>query len=242
MTRKIPPLSPLGAALLAELQSLPPPPAYAGPRPETAIERAPWRCWRGSGRMPVRWRPLAKTDALRWFEQAERWPARQALPGRGRAALAVLRALLFRFLSWKTGRLDPSYEAIAHAAGYCRSAVAVALTQLRDLGILAWERRCRATTGQDGRFALEQESNAYVINAPAEWSGIEPAPGQPPLDRIDLGLAPPPAGGGHDMAVAAIKERAGMAAILEALESDPDDPLAATLARLGRAIHRPPDG
>jgi hypothetical protein len=56
----------------------------------------------------------------------------------------VLHALIFDFLNHRTGRLDPSYEAIARQAGVCVRAVATALKRLRELGILHWVRRCGA--------------------------------------------------------------------------------------------------
>jgi hypothetical protein len=61
----------------------------------------------------------------------------------------VLHALIFDFLNHRTGRLDPSYEAIARKAGVCVRAVATALARLRERpGVLdgdaTGERRRRA--------------------------------------------------------------------------------------------------
>jgi len=39
---------------------------------------------------------------------------------------------------FRTGRLDPSYAAIAAKAGVCTRTVATALKRLRELGILNW--------------------------------------------------------------------------------------------------------
>jgi CRP-like cAMP-binding protein len=80
-------------------------------------------------------------------------------PGRhggiiGRTALAALYALLFDFLNHRTGRLDPSLDAIATKAGCCRRAVVDALARLRDLGLLARRRRCEETRDAEGRFRL----------------------------------------------------------------------------------------
>jgi hypothetical protein len=79
----------------------------------------------------------------------------------GHAALQVLHSLIFDFLNHRTGRLDPSYEAIARKAGVCVRTVATA-KRLRELGILNWVRRC-AESWRDGRFVLEQETNAYAV-------------------------------------------------------------------------------
>jgi DNA-binding transcriptional regulator YhcF (GntR family) len=74
----------------------------------------------------------------------------------------VLHALVFDFLNHRTGRLDPSYAAIAAKAGVCVRTVASALQRLKALGILNWMRRC-AESWRDGRFVLEQETNAYAV-------------------------------------------------------------------------------
>jgi hypothetical protein len=62
----------------------------------------------------------------------------------GHTALQVLHSLIFDFLNHRTGRLDPSYAAIAHKADVCVRTVAAALKRLRELGILNWVRRCTA--------------------------------------------------------------------------------------------------
>src|ERR1044071_9159447 len=85
--------------------------------------------------------------------------------------LAALYALLFDFLNHRTGRLDPSLDAIAAKAGCCRRAVVDALARLRDLGLLAWRRRCEETRDAEGRFRLRQRTNAYGLLPPAQWIG-----------------------------------------------------------------------
>ena len=96
-------------------------------------------------------------------------------------ALAVLHALIFDFLNHRTGRLDPSYAAIAAKAGVCVRTVATALQRLKALGILNWVRRC-AESWQDGRFVLEQETNAYGLLPESQWRGYRP-PQEPPAPR-----------------------------------------------------------
>jgi hypothetical protein len=95
------------------------------------------------------------------------WQSRNTDTGRhggavGHTGLQVLHTLIFDFLNYASGRLDPSYAAIARKANVCERAVATALKRLRELGILNWVRRC-AKDWQDGRFVLAQETNAYAV-------------------------------------------------------------------------------
>jgi hypothetical protein len=79
----------------------------------------------------------------------------------------------------RTGRLDPSYAAIARKAGVCVRTVATALARLRELGILNWVRRC-AESWRDGHFVLEQQSNAYAVLPDSQWrGGYRPPQGLP---------------------------------------------------------------
>src|SRR3954464_15193910 len=104
----------------------------------------------------------------------------------GRTALAALYALLFDFLNHRTGRLDPSLDAIAAKAGCCRRAVVDALARLRDLGLLAWRRRCEETRDREGRFRLRQRTNAYGLLPPSQWRGYRDND-PPPPDPDTLG-------------------------------------------------------
>ena len=106
-------------------------------------------------------------------------------------ALAVLHALIFDFLNHRTGRLDPSYAAIAAKAGVCVRTVATALKRLRELGILNWVRRC-AESWADGRFVLEQETNAYAVLPESQWRGYRPPPEPPAAPWPDTWGAIPP--------------------------------------------------
>ena len=99
-------------------------------------------------------------------------------------ALQVLHALIFDFLNHRTGRLDPSYAAIARKANVCERTVATALARLRELGILHWVRRC-AESWRDGRFVLEQETNAYAVLPESQWRGYRP-PQEPPAPAPSL--------------------------------------------------------
>ncbi len=105
--------------------------------------------------------------------------------------------------------------------------VATALQRLRELGILNWVRRC-AESWRDGRFVLEQETNAYGLLPESGWRGYRP-PLEPP--EPEWGRAPimPSA-----LVLAALE--GDLAGKVHALASDPKDGLAAALARLGQAF------
>ena len=144
---------------------------------------APWPVWAGSVTAPVRFVPLPKKAAVRLWHRARDLDRGTHQPGHhggavGPAALQVLHSLIFDFLNHRTGRLDPSYAAIAAKAGVCVRTVATALQRLRELGILNWVRRC-AESWRDGRFVLEQETNAYGLLPESQWRGYRPPPEAP---------------------------------------------------------------
>jgi hypothetical protein len=58
----------------------------------------------------------------------------------------------------------------------CVRTVASALKHLRELGILNWVRRC-GESWRDGRFVLEQDTNAYAVLPETQWRGYRPPPG-----------------------------------------------------------------
>jgi hypothetical protein len=124
----------------------------------------------------------------------------------------VLHTLIFDFLNFRSGQLDPSYAAIARKANVCQRTVATAIQRLKSLGILNWVRRCAESRAEDGRFVLEQETNAW-------WGD------HPPLPSL--------------LAQAAAERQAGgtMQGVIGILDSDPSDAVAMALARLGRAVH-----
>ena len=114
--------------------------------PLDAATRAPWPVWSGSVAKPVRFVALGKKAAVRLWHRARDFDRGTHQPGRhggavGPAGLAVLHALVFDFLNFRTGQLDPSYAAIARKANVCESTVATALKRLRELGILNWGSR-----------------------------------------------------------------------------------------------------
>ena len=164
--------------------------------PLDAPTKEHWPVWAGSVANPVRFVPLAKKAAVRLWHRARDFDRGTHQAGRhggavGAAAMQVLHALVFDFLNHRTGRLDPSYAAIAAKAGVCVRTVATALAKLRDLGILNWVRR-RAERWADGRFVLEQETNAYAVLPESQWRGYRAPLEAPTAPWPDTWGATPP--------------------------------------------------
>lgn len=202
---------------------------------------AAWPVWRHSTTQEVRFVAISRKEAARRWQKARRFDRQTHTKGKhggmiGRTALAVLYALLFDFLDFKTGELDPSYQTIADKAGVCRRTVATALARLRDLGVLHWQRRSRPESEKGGGYRQVQITNAYAVLSPANWKGFYEPPPPPPPHPSTWGATPPL----DPLAEAAGELRHGQpAAALAILETDPGDRLAGALARLGRAILGP---
>lgn len=212
--------------------------------PSMAIKTyASQRVWRNSSRSEIKFSPLDRRSASKLWHDARRFE-RQTMHTRidafgkrhhqgrlGRMGLMVLHTLIYDFLNFKSGRLDPSYQAIAHKACISVRSVARGLAKLRDAGVLNWVRRCTGSMDGD-RYVLDQDTNAYGIAAPGCWRGYRPAPEPPPPDPASWGAAPPlPSAIGL---AAAELAAGGIAAAMRHLESDPGDALAAALGKLGR--------
>jgi hypothetical protein len=200
---------------------------------------ASWPVWSDSARAEVRFTPLAKKKAARIYNKARAFNRTTKVAGRyggvlGSSALRVLEVLVFDFLNFRSGRLDPSYEAIARKTGLARSTVATALARLKELRIIHWLRRC-VEDWSDGRFTLTQETNAYGVVPPSQWLGfVDPEPPAPPPDPTAWGATPPMMTAIEEAATLG-REGASQAAILRALESDETDELAAALGSFMRA-------
>jgi hypothetical protein len=218
---------------LAQLAPMLPHPNFAGTALKTS---ALWPVWRDSARAEVRFAPLSKKKAAKRWHQARRFDRQTHTAGKhggviGRTGLAVLYTLLFDFLDYATGQLDPSYDAIARKAGVCRRAVAGALQRLKALGLLHWQRRCREDTDQLGRFCLKQETNAYAVLPSSQWRGYFEAPPAPPPSPGTWGDHPPL----PDQLAQALADRAAgdsERAVLARLADDPADSVACAMARL----------
>jgi hypothetical protein len=200
---------------------------------------AAWPVWSDSTTKEVSFQRMPKKVATRLYHRARDFDRKTSKPGChggavGPTALKVLETLIFDFLNYASGRLDPSYDAIARKANVCRRAVATALTRLKELGLLHWQRRSEPSW-QNGGFVLVQVTNAYAVLPCSQWRGYKepldapaPMPGtwgdHPPLPSV--------------LAQAAAERKAGgdMRTAIGILDSDPTDGLAAALARLGRTM------
>ena len=203
--------------------------------PGLAASRAIWPVWSNSARKPVRFAPMAKRQAVRLYHEARRFERQSRSYGRqdgalGRNGLAVLHALLFDFLNFRTGRLDPSIAAIAKAAAISVSSVKRGLVCLKAAGVITWLRRCAEIVADDGRFQLRQETNAYSIRPASQWRGFLAATAPAPHPLV-WGASPP-----LPDAVTLACEATGAHAMTAMLETAPTDPLARALAALGRAV------
>src|SRR3954451_390152 len=111
--------------------------------------------WRDSISAPIRFQPITRKAATAIWTKARRLDQRTGRKGRhggmiGRSALTVLSVLIFDFLDYSSGRLDPSHAAIARKARMCERSVIKALQKLRSLGVLNWMRRCHEERGAWG--------------------------------------------------------------------------------------------
>lgn len=196
--------------------------------------------WKDSTRTDVKFSPLSKREAVRIYHAARDFERKtRAGGGHGfarcvngkisRVGLAVLHAMLFDFLNFKSGRLDPCYASIADRAGVSISSVYRSLQRLKDCGIVHWVRRCSEDMVKD-RYVLQQESNAYGVLPPSQWKGYHGRPDTPPPDPAAWGAAPA-------LPAFAVMAGDGTARIQASLEGNAE-PLAGALARLGR-VRRP---
>src|SRR3954453_2504207 len=201
---------------------------------------APHPVWSGSTTKPVQFTPLPKKAAHRLWQHArelDRQTKEKGCHGGviGHTGLKVLHSLIFDFLNFASGRLDPSYAAIARKANLSDRAVATALKRLHAVGILAWVRRCREGW-TEGRYWREQLTNPYALLPSPGWRGFRPPRDEPPPPHPDTwGKAPPMP---SILTAAAIERRAGgtLKAAIQVLELGPVNGLEAALARLGRAV------
>jgi hypothetical protein len=219
--------------------------AFASPAlpgfPDGPKTYAAWPVWSGSTTKEIRFQPMPKKAATKLWHRARAFDRQTHVTGKhggavGSAALQVLHSLIFDFLNYTTGRLDPSHAAIARAAGVCERTVRNALNRLRDLGILNWVRRC-AESRRDGRFVLEQETNAYAVLPDSQWRGYS-APQEPPGPAPGTWGDHPPLPSQLAQAAQERRDGADMRRMIQVLDADPGDGLARALARLGQAMTR----
>jgi hypothetical protein len=201
---------------------------------------AAWPVWSDSTTKEIRFQPMPKKVAVKLWHRAREFDRQTREKDKhggalGHTALQVLHSLLFDFLNYTSGRLDPSYAAIARKANVCQRTVATALSKLRAAGVLNWVRRCVEGRQEDGRFMLQQETNAYAVLPETQWRGY-----RPPLEP----LAPESGTWGDHPALPDVMSQAlverqqggSLRQVIGILDSDPTDALAAALARLGQAM------
>lgn len=151
----------------------------------------------------------------------------------GRAGLLVMRVLTFDFLNYASGRLDPSYEAIAIKANLSIRSVARALVKLRAAGVLRWVQRRVGGIGESGRYEMHQETNAYYFQHWKGWKGWATPPPAP--EKGTTGEHPPLPEALEAAADAARDhDRHGMQ---RALEGAQPGTVGASLAQLGRLLY-----
>lgn len=201
---------------------------------------APWPVRRDSVRGKVVFQPISKKAAATLWHKARKWDQDTRTRGRhggiiGRTGLTVLYSLIFDFLNWKTGRLDPSLETIARKAGVSERTVSRVIAKLKALGLINWQRRCETAYSDAGNFLLRQISNAYAIISHSQWIGYRDND-PPPPDAATLGC-PPPIPTPLEAVAAAIATATPIAAYSE-LMGDQTDRLAVALAQLGRLMGR----
>src|SRR3954454_8930059 len=218
-----------------------PAPAMAG----TLRSYASWPVWRDSTTKTVKFMPLKQKKAVKIFHKARAFERQTRPKGKqdgalGRNGLLVLHALIFDFLNYATGRLDPAIATIAKKAAISVSSAKRGLANLKLAGVLHWLRRAAETHDGKGRFCLDQDTNAYGIVPPSQWLGFfDPFLDAPPPHPSEWGAVPPlpPV---IEQAAEEIRHGARKTA-LSILESDPGDETAAALASFGRAMEAMPE-
>jgi hypothetical protein len=211
-------------------------PAFAGMGTKT---HAIWPVWSDSTTKEIKFQPLPKKVAVRLWHRARDFDRQTKRKDRhggalGHSALQVLHTLIFDFLNYASGRLDPSHAAIARKANVCERTVRNAIKRLRELGVLNWVRRC-AESWKDGRFCLEQETNAYAVLPASQWHGYK-EPSESPAPAAGTWGDQPALPSQLDQALTELRAGGGMRTAIGMLDADPTDLLGAALARLGRAV------
>ena len=144
-----------------------------------------WRVHAGSVCGDVPFTPMTKKDAATIYQKARKFDRTGHTKGKhggriGVFALQLFHTMIFDFLNFKTGQLDPAFETICAAAGMGRSAAIANVNKLERLGLLSHVRRCSRVENEDGGYILKQETNAYHIENPSNWFGHAEKPPTPP--------------------------------------------------------------
>jgi hypothetical protein len=194
--------------------------------------------WSESTTKPVQFTPMPKKAAVKLWHRARDFDRQTHTPGKhggaiGPSGLQVLHVFLFDFLNYTTGRLDPSYAAIARKANICEHTVSDALKRLHGLGIITWIRRC-SEEWINGRYVRRQLTNAYCI-LPTGWRGYQAPPEMPPLHPTSWGKAVvmPSV---HEEAIIEQRASGDRREVIRILALAPAGGIEAALASLGRAM------
>ncbi len=203
-------------------------------------DSSPWPVRVDSVRGTVTFHPISKKQAAKLWPKARTWDQKTHTAGKhggiiGRTGLAVLYTLIFDFLNWKSGRLDPALATIARKSGVSERTVSKVLKHLKTLGVLNWVRRCETAYTTAGQFILRQRSNAYAIITSSSWIGYrETEP--PPPDPATCGMPDPYPTPLERVAKDGLSAKPETA--YSDLMSDQSDRLAVALAQLGRLMGR----
>ena len=138
------------------------PPVQGRPKDPNPCHPRPWR--RGSLFCDGPRRPLSADERRAWLARAEMEREARRLTA---LHVVVAKALLRRL--GVDGQCDPSHATLARDASCDPSSVLRALKALREVGLVAWERRLvRRPWPEGGRGATraEQTSNAYELLLP----------------------------------------------------------------------------
>jgi hypothetical protein len=108
--------------------------------------------------------------------------------------------------------------------------VARGLVRLKAAGVLHWLRRC-AESWKDGRFCLEQQTNAYAVRPASQWCGYFELAEAPAPHPTSWGACPP-LPSPLDQALADRLAGDSDRTILSRMTDDPADRLACAIAGL----------
>jgi len=127
------------------------------------------------------YRPLLKVTVVHIMRGAERLAFRTfRTRGKGKRRgeltlqdLNILEVMLFKFLDWKTGHCDPTYEQIWEATGHARDTISKALRRLKKAGILEVMQRFHLLPDVEGQGPrVHQAPNAYRFSLPAKLRAL----------------------------------------------------------------------
>ncbi len=185
------------------------------------------------------WRPVARAEVRRVLLAAKRYELAGRQAGRRRGPLGhvglELLELLANLVSYRSGRLEPSYAYLMQRLRRSKDAVHQALRALREHGFLDWLRRHeRVEVLEDAPGPrVRQVSNAYRLSVPARvakllghWLAASSSPTLPD-DLVQER---------EDRAAWLAQHKAALPLCELPLASVEDDRLARVLGELGRAV------